>query len=46
MLNQTRPAKNPAPGLNRYSGRIGFLKRSGEVRFRNIEIKELVSDSK
>jgi hypothetical protein len=46
MLNQTRPAKNPAPGLSRYSGRIGFLKRSGEVRFRNIEIKELISDSK
>ncbi|MFI5455908.1 MAG: SUMF1/EgtB/PvdO family nonheme iron enzyme [Isosphaerales bacterium] len=42
MLNKTRPAKFPAPGLNRYSGRIGFLKRTGEVRFRKIEIKEPV----
>ena len=40
-LNQTRPEKFPAPGLNRYSGRIGFLKRTGEVRFRKIEIREL-----
>jgi len=41
MLNQVRPPKNPAIGLSRYLGRIGFLKRKGEVRFRNIEIKEL-----
>ena len=40
MLNKTRPDKFPAPGLNRYSGTIGFLKRAGEVRFRQIEIKE------
>ncbi|HLW66698.1 MAG TPA: family 16 glycoside hydrolase [Gemmataceae bacterium] len=46
MLNQTRPAKNPAPGLNRLSGRIGFMIRNGEIRFRNIEIQELGSDSK
>jgi hypothetical protein len=44
-LNQTFPAKNPAPGLRRPSGRIGFLKRSGEVRFRNIEIQELGSNT-
>ncbi len=42
MLDKTRPENSPAPGLNRYSGRIGFLKRTGEVRFRNIEIKEPV----
>jgi hypothetical protein len=41
MLNKTRPQRCPAVGLNRSSGRIGFLKRSGEVRFRKIEIKEL-----
>ena len=41
MLNKTRPKANPAPGLSRYSGRLGFLKRVGEVRFRKIEIKEL-----
>jgi formylglycine-generating enzyme required for sulfatase activity/Leucine-rich repeat (LRR) protein/predicted Ser/Thr protein kinase len=43
MLNKTRPKKEkfPAVGLNRYSGRIGFLKRDGEFRFRKIEIKEL-----
>jgi hypothetical protein len=41
MLNKNRPAKYPAPGLNRFSGRIGFLKRTGQVRYRNIEIKEL-----
>jgi hypothetical protein len=41
-LNQHAPFLiNPAIGLNRFSGRIGFLKRTGEVRFRNIEIKEL-----
>jgi formylglycine-generating enzyme required for sulfatase activity len=40
MLNKTRPDANPLPGLSRFSGRIGFLKRVGEVRFRNIEIKE------
>jgi tRNA A-37 threonylcarbamoyl transferase component Bud32 len=28
-------------GLRRSSGRIGFQQRTGEVRFRNIEIKEL-----
>ncbi len=41
MLNKTTPPRNPAPGLIRYSGRIGFMKRTGEVRFRKIEIKEL-----
>jgi len=41
MLNKTRPDTNPLPGLSRFSGRIGFLKRVGEVRFRKIEIKEL-----
>jgi hypothetical protein len=41
MLNKTRPQTPPAPGLSRFSGRIGFLKRVGEVRFRKIEIKEL-----
>jgi formylglycine-generating enzyme required for sulfatase activity/WD40 repeat protein len=41
MLNKIRPLKYPAPGLSRSSGRIGFWKRGGEVRFRNIEIKEL-----
>jgi hypothetical protein len=25
MLNKTRPAANPLPGLNRFAGRIGFL---------------------
>jgi hypothetical protein len=41
MLNKTRPQKFPVIGLNRFSGRIGFLKRAGEVRFRKVEIKEL-----
>jgi hypothetical protein len=41
MLNKTRPQKFPAVGLNRFAGRIGFLKRAGEVWFRKIEIKEL-----
>ncbi|HLN27236.1 MAG TPA: hypothetical protein VK395_05790 [Gemmataceae bacterium] len=27
-----------------YLGRVGFLKRKGEVRFRNIEIKELLPE--
>ncbi len=43
MLNKIAPPTQPAIGLSRYSGRIGFLKRAGEVRFRNIEIKELSS---
>jgi serine/threonine protein kinase len=41
MLNKTRPQTHPAVGLSRFSGRIGFLKRVGEVRYRKIEIKEL-----
>ncbi len=41
MLDKTRPDANSLPGLSRSSGRIGFLKRAGEVRYRNIEIKEL-----
>ncbi len=41
-LNKHTPLlKYPAPGVSRFSGRIGFLKRVGEVRFRKIEIKEL-----
>ncbi len=40
MLNKTRPARFPVPGLKRYSGRIGIMKAVGEVRFRKIEIKE------
>jgi serine/threonine protein kinase len=44
MLSQRRPDANPVPGLSRSSGRIGFLKRVGEVRYRNIEIKELPPD--
>jgi serine/threonine protein kinase/Leucine-rich repeat (LRR) protein len=45
MLDKTRPSAFPAPALNRYSGRIGFLKRNGEFRFRKIEIKELTSQT-
>ena len=41
MLNKDRPEKFLAPGLNRYAGRIGLLKRTGGMRFRNIEIREL-----
>jgi len=41
MLNKSRPEKFRAAGLSRYAGRVGFLKRNGEVRFRRIEIKEL-----
>lgn len=41
MLNKTRPEKFPAKGLSRYQGRIGILKRRGEVHFRKVEIKEL-----
>jgi hypothetical protein len=41
MLNKTRPEKLPAVGLNRFSGRLGILKRTREVRFRNIAIEEL-----
>jgi hypothetical protein len=41
LMNKTRPAANPVPGLNRFSGRIGFLKRVGELRYRKVEIKEL-----
>ena len=44
MLDKTPPAKHPAIGLSRYLGRVGFLKRKGEVRFRNIEIKELLPE--
>ena len=40
-LNRFTQLKFPAPGLRRYSGRIGFLKRNSEVRFRNIAIKQL-----
>jgi hypothetical protein len=43
-LNQHAPLlKNPARGLGRFSGRVGLLKRTGEVRFRNIEIQELLA---
>jgi WD40 repeat protein/serine/threonine protein kinase len=31
--------RNPAPGLRRNAGRIGFLSRADEVLFRNIEIQ-------
>src|SRR5581483_4114428 len=41
MLNKTQPTGFPAPGLRRYAGRVGLLKRTGEVRFRKIEIKDL-----
>ena len=40
-LNKHRPAKFPAVGLSRFSGRIGFLIWKSEVRFRRIEIQEL-----
>jgi hypothetical protein len=40
MLNKFPQLRFPAPGLKRYSGRIGLLKHTGEVRFRNIEIME------
>jgi hypothetical protein len=41
-LNQHAPLlKHPAIGLNRFAGRLGFLKRQGEARFRHIEIQEL-----
>jgi formylglycine-generating enzyme required for sulfatase activity/tRNA A-37 threonylcarbamoyl transferase component Bud32 len=43
MLNKTRPESFPALGLSRYAGRVGLLKRYGEMRFRRIEIKELSS---
>lgn len=39
-LNDATAAK-PVRGLSRFSGRIGFLKRFGEVRYRNVEVKEL-----
>ena len=32
---------NVFPGVNRPSGRIGLQQHTGEIRFRNIEIKEL-----
>ena len=38
MLANSSDAK---PGVKRSSGRIGFQQHTGEVRFRNIEIKEL-----
>jgi hypothetical protein len=41
MLNKTKTSTNPMPGLSRFSGRIGLLKRAAEVRYRKIEIKEL-----
>lgn len=41
-LNRVQRPINPARGLNRFSGSIGFLKRAGEVRYRNVQIKELV----
>jgi hypothetical protein len=45
MLNKvTRPTLF-TPGLSRFSGRIGFLKRVGEIHYRNIEIKELKDPS-
>ncbi len=40
-LNRDRPMKIPPPGLGRFEGRVGFLNRTGEVRFRNVEITEL-----
>jgi hypothetical protein len=43
MLKKTRPESFPATGLNRCAGRVGLLKRTGEVRVRKIEIKELRS---
>ncbi len=47
ILNKSKtwPQKFPFPGLSRSSGRIGFLKRVGEVRYRNIEIKELSEEA-
>jgi hypothetical protein len=45
VLNKNRPQKNPTTELSRFSGRIGFLKRVGEVHYRNIEIKELASST-
>ncbi len=44
MLNKIRRPENPAPGLSRFRGRLGFLKRRGQVRYRNIEIKELSAE--
>jgi tRNA A-37 threonylcarbamoyl transferase component Bud32 len=41
MLNKTRPESFPARGLGRDAGRVGLMKHTGEIRFRNIEIKDL-----
>ncbi|QVL32686.1 DUF1080 domain-containing protein [Telmatocola sphagniphila] len=45
MLNKVSRPQKFVPGLNRFYGRIGFMKRVGEVHYRNIEIKELNEDS-
>ncbi|QVL32682.1 DUF1080 domain-containing protein [Telmatocola sphagniphila] len=44
MLNKIAQPSLLNPGLRRYSGRIGLLKRTGDIRYRNIEIKELPQD--
>ncbi len=41
MLNKSKPEVNPMRGLSRVSGKIGFKKRFGEIRYRKVEIKEL-----
>jgi tRNA A-37 threonylcarbamoyl transferase component Bud32 len=45
MLNKTRPESFPARGLGRDAGRVGLLKHTDEIRFRNIEIKDLSANA-
>ncbi len=40
-FDRVGPFKGPTAGLTRKSGRIGFLQRTNEIRFRNVRIREL-----
>lgn len=42
-LDQPRPLRGASAGLSRTKGRIGFMQRADEIRFRNIRIRELSS---
>jgi Protein kinase domain/Domain of Unknown Function (DUF1080) len=45
-LDKLARQSSSLPGLHRSSGRIGFQRHTGAVRFRNIEIKELPPSEK
>ncbi len=40
-LDQLSDSPQALPGLRRPSGRVGFQRHTGEVRFRNVQIQEL-----